>query len=513
LIDGTTKKRKLHPLILPDYMLLSILHHAWLSFRRAHYFSRGVGIRVLVGFVVLSLLWYMFLIGSALPGILQNLFPDRQPLDVFLSYLLFLYASDLSLRLFSQPIPRQGVTPYLHLPLKRSRLAALTLFRSWFSPYNIYLLALLIPFFMRTLYHPVSPQAFWFMIVGCFLLSGLSHSLGLLMKTYGKKNSRSLAMFTMALVLIIVVGWVFQDQLMLFSGRIGQALLEGTTWVFLLLLLLIAGLQPLIRQGLEAGFYALGSQGDNRVVTSGRFVKLFHKIPIWGPFWELEWKLLLRNKRSRQNLLQAPLMLPVLFYLAVFSPETNLTPMAPFLLLAMGSYGFIHLQYVFSWESRFFDNLATRDFDLKTAIRAKYAFYVLLAALQFLLLTPFVLIWNPAVFPYLAGIFLYATGAGFCILFYSGLANSTRFDPNQRAFFNFEGTSGTLFFVIILIFSSTIPLYIAGSILPFESPLGFSLAAGIAGLAFWAASPAWTADVFRRFQRKKYRNLSKYREK
>ena len=494
-------------------MLLSILHHAWLSFRRAHYFSRGVGIRVLIGFVVLSLFWYMFLIGSALPGILQNLFPDKQPLDVMLSYLLFLYASDLSLRLFSQPVPRQGVAPYLHLPVKRSRLAALTLFRSWFSPYNVYLLALLVPFFMRTLYHPVSPQAFWFMILGCLLLSGLSHSLGLFLKTYGKRNALSLTLFALALVLIIVVGWVFQDLLMVFSGKFGQALLEGNTWVFLGMGIAIAGIQPLIRKNMEAGFYGLGSQGSTRVATSGRLGKLFHRIPFWGPFWELEWKLLMRNKRSRQNLLQAPLMIPLILYLIIYSPAGSLTAMTPFILMAIGSYGFIHLQYVFSRESRFFDFVATRDLDLKSLIRAKYVFYALLAVLQFILLTPFVLIWKPEAYPFLAGVFLYAIGPVYCILFYAGLGNSTRIDPNQRAFFNFEGTSGTLFFIIILIFASTIPLYIAGSLIPLESPLGFSLAAGVTGLAFLAATPAWTADVFRRFQRKKYRNLSKYREK
>ncbi len=493
--------------------MFSILQHGWLSFRRAHYFSRSVGIRILIGFVVFTMLWYMSMIGNALPGILQSLFPDSQPLDVFLSYLLIIYASDLSFRLVSQPIPRQGVTPYLHLPLKRSRLAALTLFRSWFSLYNVYLLAMLIPFFMRTVHHPISPRSFWFMIIGCLLLSGINHSLGLLFKTYRRMDARFLALTGIAALIIIVVGWVFLDKLLAISGMLGQAMLEGRAWVFLLLLLLIAGMQPLARKGLESGFYSLGSQGGARAATSGYLGKLFHKIPHWGPLWDFEWKLITRNKRSRQNFLQAPLMIPLVLYFVIYSPAGSLTAMTPFILMAIGSYGFVHLQYVFSWESRFFDFVATRDLDFKSLIRAKYVFYALLATLQFLLLTPFVLIFKPEVYPFLAGVFLYAIGPVYCMLFYAGLGNSTRIDPNQRAFFNFEGTSGTLFFIIILIFASTIPLFIAGGLIPLESPLGFSLAAGITGLAFLAAAPAWTADVHRRFQRKKYRNLNKYREK
>jgi hypothetical protein len=504
----------LHPKIYPVYMIDSVLRHGWLSFRRAHYFTRGVGIRVLIGFVVFTMLWYLHMIGSAMPAIIQNLFPGRDPNEVFFSYMLFLYAGDLILRLFSQPVPRQGVTPYLHLPLKRSHIAALTLLRSWFSLYNVYLLALLIPFFMRTAYHPISPRSFWYVIIGCLLLSGLSHSLGLLLKTYRRMDARFMSASGLVIVVAIIVGWVYMENLMAFSGRLGLTMLEGRIWVFLVLFMLVAVMQPLIRKGLQAGFYSLGSQGDKtRAVASGRLGTLFMSIPHWGPFWDLEWKLVMRNKRSRQNLVQVPLMIPLILYLVIYSPAGSLTAMTPFILMAIGSYGFVHLQYVFSWESRFFDYLASRDLDLKSLIRAKYVFYTLIAAMQFILLTPFVLIWKPEVYPFLAGVFLYAIGPAYCILFYSGLGNSTRIDPNQRAFFNFEGTSGTMFFIIILIFMSTIPLYIAGSLIPLESPLGFSLASGITGLVFLVAAPAWTADVFRRFQRKKYRNLDKYREK
>jgi hypothetical protein len=492
-------------------MIAALLRHGWLGFIRAHYFSRSMGIKALIAFVLLTLLLYLYMAGSALPGILQNQFPDRHPNDVFFAYLLLLYAGDLSLRLFSQPVPRQAIAPYLHLPLRRSRLAALTLARSWFSPYNIYLLALLVPFFLRTAH---SPQAFWHVITGCLLLSGISHSLGLLLKTHGKRNSRSMLVVALVLGLLLPAAWFFREELMAFSLRLGHALMEGRPGVFLVMGALIAVAQPLVRRGLEAGFYETGSQEDRSLpATAGPLSALLLRVPHWGMLWDMEWKLIIRNKRSRQNFLQIPLMMAVVLYLLLTAPEGTLTAMTPFLLMGMGSYGFVHLQYVFSWESRFFDYIASRDLPMETVVRARYGFHVLTALLQFLLLTPLVLVFKPGLYPYLAGVFLYAVGPVFCLLFYAGLGNSTRIDPNLRALFNFEGTSGTLFFIIILIFMTTIPLHIAGSLLPMAHPMGFSLAAGLTGLAFLVAAPAWTADVARRFMKKKYRNLDKYREK
>jgi len=182
-------------------------------------------------------------------------------------------------------------------------------------------------------------------------------------------------------------------------------------------------------------------------------------------------------------------------------------------MMAMGSYGFIHLQYVFSWESRFFDYIATRNIDITIFIRSKYLFYCLLACIQFVVISPFVLVLKPDMFGLLLGIFFYVLGPAYCLLFYTGLGNSTRIDPNKTAFFNFEGTSGTLFFTIILLFISILPFFLIGYMLPVPTTTGFSLATGFTGLAFILFNKVWISAISRNFLKNKYRNLSKYREK
>ncbi len=497
-------------------MFYTLLRHGWLSFVRAHYFERSLGIKLLFGFVIFISLWYLFMIGLALPNLLENLFPEQYPHEAFFSLLLFVYGSELLARLFFQKVPRQRAINYLHLPVKKSFLARYTLIRSWFSGYNFFLLVFLVPFFMRTLYGPVSPEAFRNALLGCFLLSALNHSVGMVIKTRTAWKPSTLLAAGLLIAGLILAGYFFLEQLMAFSGQLGLALMKGNMWVFAGLVAVIGFLQLTIVQGLVKSFYTLSDQSakSTEASLSGSFMeKLLAKVPVYGIFWELEWKLITRNKRARNNFYQWPLMLPILVYLFVYSPGEAFASMTPILMLFLGSYGINHLQFAFSWESRFFDLLATQNMSLQLFIRAKYFFYSLMALLQFFILLPFILWLNPDVFPLFTGLLLFAIGPAFCLLFFSGVSNSTRIDPNGKSFFNLEGTSGRLFISVLSIFFTLVPVYIVAWLLPMETMMGFSLAAGVTGLLFIIFNKQWVQAITNRFERTKYRNLNKYREK
>jgi hypothetical protein len=496
-------------------MFFTILYHGWLSFVRAHYFRRGMGMKLIIGFVIFSILFYMYLAGRQLPAILGEFFPEHPP--AFFTFLVYIFFSDFLIRLMGQKVPSQYVSAYLHLPVKKSALAMYTLIRSWFSIYNFYAFAFLIPFLRQTVYISESPGAYYNVLAGYFLLGLLNHSLILFFKVQPREKSLSPGILAGIFLAFIFVGWFFSDNISEVSLNLGMALLNGNRLVFIALILSIAGMQYLAVKNMKAGFYdvaghALSGDMGSEPGKSGIIDKLLSRVPVYGIYWELEWKLLLRNKRARQNLYQMPLMPFLLFYL-LYTGADNLGSMAPFLILATGSYGIIHLQYLFSWESRFFDYIATRNMDMTLFIRSKYYLYSLLALAQLLILTPFILIFNPGQYPFLLGLFLYVTGAVFWYLFYIGPGNSTRIDPNKSAFFNYEGISGNLFISVLLIFLSTIPLYIAGALLPMDNTMGFALVAGLIGLGFIIFSNTWTQHAGRRFLQQKHRYLQKYREK
>ena len=492
----------------------TLIYHTWLGFRRAHYFERSLGTKAIIGFVTLSILLYLLVLGSVLPGLLQELFPEKTPLASFFSILLFIYAGDLIFRFFMQKVPQQQVEAYLHLPVQRSMLAGIILLRSWFNIYNFYLFALLIPLFTRLLLHPISAQAFWLVMAGCFLLGGLNHSLILWIKTRHKNTPLVSAGMILVALILVAAGYFFPDQPFHFSEALGNAFLQGSIRVFLIPVLIITGLQMLAFNSLKKSLYRIDS--GTTVTTSrasGPLERLFARIPVYGLYWELEWKLLNRNKRASMGFRQWPLtllLIPMFFYFAPGAEHLQRN-MYIFIMVA-GGYGFFHLQYVYSWESRFFDFIASRNTSICDMIRAKYYFYSLLAILQLLVLLPILLIMMPAIILPYSGMTLFVIGPVFAYLFNKGIGYSTRIDPNKKAYFNMEGTSGTQFLSIVIIMLSYLPFLLIATLLPFDFGLSISIVLGGTGIAFMAAHKRWIRAIANKFERKKYLNLNKYRK-
>ncbi|MFP4064619.1 MAG: DUF5687 family protein [Bacteroidales bacterium] len=490
-----------------------LLQHGWLSFRRSHYFDRSMGVKVLMVFVGFIFIWYLAMAGALLPQLLGHVFPDKEPHHAFFSILLYLYAADLVTRFFVQSPPKQLIVSYLPLPVSRHSLAGFILLRGWFSIFNIYLFPLLIPLFMRTLLFPVSAGAFWLALLGSFLLGAVNHSLITWYKTWPGNQVR-----ITALVLFIagagIAGGLYPSALMSLSEQLGRAFIAGNPWAFMLPLTAVIFLQTLSKKGLVQSFYEWAGSGHAKAPAgSSRIDKFFARVPVFGPYWELEWKLITRNKRTSGGIKQWPLAIIGIPLFLYFAPGENPSQYIYLLVMVAGGYGFFHLQYAFSWESRFFDLLASRDTNIYRFIQAKYYFYTLLALSQIVPMLILLGFTAPVMVLPMAGMFLYVTGAIFAFLFYTGINNSTRIDPNKRASFNFEGTSGTQFMTILAAMFSVIFLMVIAFFLPLGMENSFALVTGVSGLAFILLHPRWLRATAKKFERKKYHNLSKYREK
>ncbi|MBW6497576.1 MAG: hypothetical protein K0B09_04245 [Bacteroidales bacterium] len=491
-------------------MFTTFLQHAWLSFRRAHYFERSIGIKLIIGFVVLSMLWYIHLIARILPGFLQELYPDKLPHELYFSVLFVLFLSDQLMRLLGQKLPRHKIAPYLHLPIPRKKLATYTLLRSWLSPFNIYLILVSFPFLRRVIVPDFGMEAFWMTIIGLVLVAGLSHSIVIWAKTSEKMG---LVIWYAGLAIAAIFSWLFFHEIKDASLSLGMAMMSGNLAVFAIPVLLVAALNYLALQNLQKSYTLVVTPAVSKFEGSGYMGRLFARMPVYGPYWDLEWKLLTRNKRPRANVYQWPFaILVVVAMISASFNESTMVSFYPIMLMFMGSFGFYHLQYTFSWESRFFDFIAVSTIDLQRFILAKYYFYTGVALLQFLMLLPIIWFLQPAAVPMLFSLMLYATGPVFALLIYLGVSNSTRLDPNKKAIFNFEGTSGILFISILLVFVSLVPVAAAGLLLPWGKKTGIYVSTAITGLAFISTHKWWLSATARKFARKKYHNLNKYRE-
>ena len=494
-------------------IILSLLFHGWLGFRRAHYFERSVGIRVLMVFFALMLLWYAQLAGRMMPSILQEFFPDKQVSSAFFSIWIYLFAADLLFRLSVQKLPRQMVRPYLHLPIERHILASWILVRSWFSIYNVYLFFLLLPFFRTLFPMPAEATLFWRALLAILLLAGLNHSINSWVKAAGDTRVYVKLGAIAGIGALLVAGLVFPGQFMAWSLRLGEGFLAGRWYVFALPPLFILWLQVLSQRALRLSMARLvGSARSRRMSGSSRTGHFLSGVPAYGDLWELEWQLITRNKRAANGLRQWPFVvvaLPLFFH---FDPFGNAWQYLYMMVMVAGGYGFYHLQYAFSWESRFFDLIITRPLNLERFVRAKYLFYVAMGLLTILPVLLAMAFLRPDLLWPLAGISAYTMGPVFAYLLYISINNSTRIDPDKRSTFNMEGTSGTMFLALVVTMLSVLMLMGVAYLLPIPGATALSLVTGVSGLLFMVTHRWWTAAIARKFLRRKYHHLNKYRE-
>ncbi len=496
---------------LDTFKALSI--HAWRGFRRSHHFERSLGTKAVIAFLAFTMFWYMLYVAMLLPGLLKQLFPDKTTLDAFFSLILFIYTGDFILRFFMQKVPRQMIKPYLHLPVKRNHLIKMMLLRSWFSVYNFYMFALLTPFFFLTLHNRGYTQEFWLAMAGCMLLGSTNHAFIMWLKTNQRK-----ALSTPTLIIIIIIaavsGFFFREQVYWLSEGLSNAFIKGNAASFLLPIAIITVLQMYTLNALQQSLYSVHNESVRKhIADTGRLGRLFNKVPLYGLYWELEWKLINRNKRASRGFRQWPLMLVFIPLFVYYAREDLVQTYMIFFLMFAGGYGFFHLQYAYSWESRFFDFIAARKLNMYDLIVSKYYFYAMLAIIQTMFLIPVIYLIRPNLALPLFSFMLYVIGPVFAFLFNMGIGYSTRIDPNKKAYFNMEGTSGTQFIMILSIMLSYIPFMIIAYVLPLDFEVSISLVFGITGLTFIATHRLWARRVANKFEQRKYIQLNKYREK
>ncbi len=494
-------------------MFLKLLKHSFLAYRRSHFFEKSLYVKLLIGFVVFTLLFYILTIGMALPRILYENIPEQKPHNIIFSTLVFIMLADLLTRSFVQKIPSKNILPYFHLPISKNRLANFFIIKAWFNIFNFYLLVFFVPFFGFTILPNYSLDAFIFTITGILLLSGLNHSLTILLKSSQANNYYLKLILILLIILFALTGWFYSEYFFRASLWLGNSFMEGKISTFVFFIILIIFLQAKAKLNLKKGFYFLIESGQGQKIlkkNKNTFIeRVFDKVPVYGKYWDIEWKLINRNKRAKNNLYQWPLIFPVLVFIFWWYSEENIIHMLALLILFVGSYGFFHLQYFLSWESRFFDFLASRKICFYEFFRAKFYFYSLMAFIQCLILLPIIIFINPLFVLVYLSIMLYTTGVAFCIMMYTGVNNSTRINPDAKAFFNFEGISGNQFLMILLVLFSIIPFIIIGHIIPLENGTFWTLL--ITGIIFWVLHPLWIKKITNNFYKRRHIKLETFR--
>ncbi len=190
---------------------------------------------------------------------------------------------------------------------------------------------------------------------------------------------------------------------------------------------------------------------------SSGFLESLPVLSFKNPVFQLEWALLVRNKRTRSNLLMGLVSVIILPFLLDGEADWMLVTLIFF--ITTGFFIIQHGVYSLGWEGSYFDFLIT-NISPRTFIKTRYLFYVGTCVVGLLLATIPTII-NGLSWVNLLMVFLYNIGITIPLVLYRSTLNNTKIVLTENSFMNYNGMmTGPIFvssFLVILM-----PLFIYG---------------------------------------------------
>jgi len=489
---------------------MNLYSHFWKSFIRNERWRRNLLTKILFGILILYFIVLFLVLGLNIGRILRQM--EGDPVDRFNSFLLWYLPVDLFLRCLLQPLPTIEILPYLRLPVRRSKIVNYLLRRSLMNLFNLIPWFVIIPFSVQILLPESGAGIAMIYLSAIALLLILNNFLAVFIGfQIQKRPILYLIPFGLQAIVISVNNWGLPMSGL--SVSFGKYILAGNPVLFVTLPLVITGIIYATSRLLSRNFYIdeIKSANKRKTYFSSLGELQFKRFGEIGRYLSLEISLLIRNKRPRQIMVMIPII--ILYFMFIISNSKH--PYGPFfnlitvtMLIGFGAinYG----QFIFSWESSYFDSIMARKNNFINYVKAKF---YLLSALSILSFIPiFIFFLNTqSIDPYLiCSVLIFAIGVNSFIIMLLSTFNDGRMDLSRSRFFNYQGIKGNQYLLTFLLL--LLPAGIFSLFKYYFNPVIGELAIAIPGLVFIILRNWWIKSIIiPQFIRRKYKNLDGYR--
>ena len=180
-------------------------------------------------------------------------------------------------------------------------------------------------------------------------------------------------------------------------------------------------------------------------------------------------------------------------------------------ILLTGMAASIYGQFLFSWESTYFDSIMARKNNFLNYVKAKY---YLLSGLATVIFIPLLILFSYTkrvdIF-LLTSAFFFMTGVNSFIILFFGTFNNGRLDLSSSSFFNYQGVRGNQYLSSLIFMLLPLGIYSLFFYL-FNSTVG-KLAILLPGIFFTFSHNWWIKRlIVPQFYKRKYRNLEGFRK-
>jgi hypothetical protein len=464
-------------------MFFELIRLQYLKSVRSTSFAKSLLTNILLGFLVILLLGYVLGAGLFLKIIISELAESQDPLEVLNSYLIYYFLFEFMYRYFIQKLPVVELESLLHLPIGKARIMHILLLRSFISPLSIISLLLFLPFSVDVVASQFGVMAAGFWLGSILLTSWTIHWFMLWFKQRFEGSIIGLIVVFGALLLgggSTYMGWFNLGEIMkpVFDFSIQSPLP-----------LLVLALVMCFSYWLAYRFYLanayledLSDEEDVRFVNQS--IGFLSRFGLPGEIANLEWKLIIRHKKSRTILMLSGffLLYGLIFY---NNPAYQTEPgeiYSMFIFVGAFITGIFMIQYgqqFLSWNSSNFDFFLNRKDGIEALVKGKYLLLMSISVICFLASVPYTFFGWQFLFIHLAT-FLFNIGILIHVIIYFALWKPKPMDLNKGAMFNYEGIGAAQFLIVIPMMAGPYIIY-----LPFSLLIGDYaglLALGIAGI-------------------------------
>lgn len=455
------------------------ISHQFKESFRSTIWQKQLILNIIIGFFMVIMLAYLVFLGLFIDQILEELFPDKDPIRLFNSMLLYYVGVEFMIRFFMQSLPVLNIESYLQLPIKRSSIIHYVAGKSIFSIGNYLSWLIFIPFSLKVIApeYGTGPALTW--IIGMIFLIYSINFLATYFKRQLVHKPQIIGLFALCLGGLFLLEKFDIFSLSDASASFFGGLIESSRSIFILMLILVF-CYSLNYYFLKSRLYPdeIIHRKKSRKDQLGQ-IGYLKKIGLTGELISLELRLLWRHKRTRSIFMMAPLFL---LYGLIFYKDDYATNSGILIFVGIFMTGGMMLNYTnycFGYESNYFDAILVNYTDFKQYLRVKYYVAISIASICYLLTIPYFLI-DPYILLINTATYLYNIGLLSVALFYTGTYTTKRLDLGKNASFNYQGMGATHWLSMLPAFILPILIYIPFKY--FDNPLLGHIMIGVIGL-------------------------------
>ena len=417
---------------------------------RSSIWHKNMAINIVLGLCMLYFVVCFLLIGIFLDKALIEIFPDSDPVAIFNRSVLYYIGLEMLIRFFMQQTPAMSITPFLHLPVKRSSLLHFLLARSVVNPANYFSFLIFIPFAVRAVsaYYSGAAACWWLFSLLMLIMFGIY------IVTYIKRQMVVKPLVSLACGLAFIA-LIALDFFKIFSfselsSALLGALLKQPLWTFVPVSLATGAYLLNFRFLMRHSYPEEFNRTADRKQTAGKTFGFMSRFGQIGELIGVELKLILRHKRTKTAIYLTPLFM---LYGLIFYNNPRYDSMGWLIFvgifvtsITMISYG----QSIVAVEGGFFDGILTRKGGFYAYFRAKYFLLASFCVVCYILTTPYVFFGTKILWINTACC-LFNVGVSAFIMLWFAQYNRKKIDLSQGSAMNWQGVGASQYIVMLLV--------------------------------------------------------------